>query len=193
MKKKLVLYLLKKLPLFVYYYQRKKMEEVRSQPNVSIHDSFFLGDHSEIKIGGSCKELTIAEGVSVLKFCNFLIYPAGRLQIGANVFFNNYCSVSCLGNIEIGENTMFGEGVKIYDHNHAHHYDNGTLKVEKSEFKTGSVKIGKDCWIGSNVTILNNVEIGDNVIVGAHCLIYKSIPANSIVKHAENLIITEKP
>ena len=33
-----------------------------------------------------------------------------------------------------------------------------------------------------HVTILNNVEIGDNVIVGANCLIYKSIPANSIVK-----------
>ncbi|OCX54562.1 hypothetical protein BEL04_10015 [Mucilaginibacter sp. PPCGB 2223] len=193
MKEKLVLFLLSKLPLFTYYYQRKKMAELRAQPNVSIHEAFYLGEHSEIKINGLCKELSIAENVSALKFCSFLVQEPGRLVIEKNVFFNNYCSVNCLGNIEIGENTMFGEGVKIYDHNHAHSYTaGGQLVVEKAEFKISSVKIGKNCWIGSNATILNNVEIGDNVIIGAHCLIYKSVPANSIVKHAENLIITDR-
>jgi len=193
MKEKLVLFLLSKLPLFTYYYQRKKMAELKANPNVSINEAFFLGEHSEIKINGTCKKLSIAENVSALKFCNFLIYDSGSLTIEKDVFFNNYCSVNCLGAIEIGEKTMFGEGVKIYDHNHAHSYTSaGELKVEKSGFKIGSVKIGKNCWIGSNVTILNNVEIGDNVIIGAHCLIYKSVPSNSIVRHAENLIITNR-
>ena len=41
--------------------------------------------------------------------------------------------------------------------------------------------------------ITNNsiVEIGDNVIIGANCLIHKSIPSNTIVKHMENLIIQQ--
>ena len=73
-------------------------------------------------------------------------------------------------------------GVKIYDHNHSYKNINGVLKVDRDEFSIGKIFIGKNCWIGSNVTILNNVEIGDNTIIGAGCLIYKSIPANSIVK-----------
>ncbi len=43
-----------------------------------------------------------------------------QLIIGDNVFMNNYCSINCLDEIEIGENTLFGEGVKLYDHNHQH-------------------------------------------------------------------------
>ena len=96
-------------------------------------------------------------------------------------FMNNFCSINCLEKIEIGENTLFGEGVKLYDHNHE--YSNEpTFKVEHQKFKTSPIKIGKNCWLGSNVTILKGVTIGENTIIGAGCLIYKDVPANSIIK-----------
>ena len=83
---------------------------------------------------------------------------------------------------------MFGEGVKIYDHNHK--FSTDPVKVEKGAFTTAPVRIGRNCWIGSNVTILKGVTIGDNVIIGTHCLIHQSIPSNSIVKHTEGLDIS---
>ena len=98
---------------------------------------------------------------------------------------NNYCSINCLENIEIGENTLFGEGVKIYDHNHQY----SSEKIEHQKFTTAPVKIGKNCWLGSNVIILKGVTIGDNVILGAGCVIYKDIPANSIVINKQEQII----
>ena len=88
-----------------------------------------------------------------------------------------------MGSITIGKNTLFGEGVKLYDHNHKYHFNElKELKISRDEYKIGDITIGANCWIGSNVTILNNVEIGDNVIIGANNLIYKSIPSNTIVK-----------
>ena len=182
MKKKIILYLYGKFKAFGYYYRSQQLANIRRLPNVFMHDSLYLGDHTNISIPGNVKELTIAENVSTRMFCNFLMHSNSTLIIHKGVFFNNYCSINCLGYIEIGENTMFGEGVKVYDHNHSYSYQKDQLIVEKGEFKIGAIKIGKNCWIGSNVTILNNVEIGDNVIIGANCLIYKSIPANSIVK-----------
>jgi acetyltransferase-like isoleucine patch superfamily enzyme len=110
------------------------------------------------------------------------------LKIGKSVFFNNSCSINCLSEISIGDNTQFGESVKIYDHNHQ--YRNLNLLINQQGYVKGKVIIGSNCWIGSNVVVLKDVEIGDNVVIGAGCVIYKSIPANSLVTNNQNLIIT---
>ena len=158
----------------------------RYPKNTTIHPSVHLGKYTEIEINSSTASLKINEGVYFRKYCHLFLDKEGRLEIGKNVFINNYCSINCLGKIEIGENTLIGEGVKLYDHNHKYGTVNSGLMVERNEFKIGSIEIGKNCWIGSNVTILNNVVIGDNVIIGAGCLIYKSIPANCILKAVGN-------
>lgn len=54
--------------------------------------------------------------------------------------------------------------------------------------KTGNVEIGKNCWIGSNVTILTKVEIGDNVVIAANSIITKNIDSNKTVYNKTNLI-----
>jgi acetyltransferase-like isoleucine patch superfamily enzyme len=156
---------------------------------IKVSEDLVIGSQRNIQIPSPDITLTIKHGVGFRQFCNILIYKYGELIIGENVFFNNYCSINCLGKIEIGANTLFGEGVKIYDHNHLFYSENKTLIVERDKHKIGRVKIGKNCWIGSNVTILNNVEIGDDVIIGANNLIYKSIPSNAIVKSKTDLQI----
>lgn len=168
----------------------RKIIKYDRKHNVSIHASFYREALSDVYITGDPKKLVIKENVACRKFCSFLMFPGASLIIGSNVFFNNGCSINCLGSIDIGDNSIFGEGVKIYDHNHAYHYENGILKFEREKFTIGSVKIGKNCWIGSGVTILNNVEIGDNVIIGANNLIYKSIPSNTIVKATNDYLIS---
>lgn len=110
----------------------------------------------------------------------------GKVNIGENCFFNNYCSINCLENINIGNDCIFGENVKIYDHNHRIKYD--TL-IRKQGFKTDQIIIGNNCWIGSNVTILKGTKIGDNVVIGTCCVINQSIENDSIVKNNMELKI----
>jgi len=132
--------------------------------------------------------IIIGNNFSHRKYCILRIFRNGILEIGDRVFINSFSSINCFDKIKIGDDTMIGEGVKIYDHNHTYQFQN-ELKVEKKKFTTSPVIIGKNCWIASNVTILKGVTIGDNVIIGAGCLIHKSIPSNSIVKLDQNLII----
>lgn len=107
-----------------------------------------------------------------------------------NVFINTSFSISANNLVEIGNNCIIGENVKIYDQNHR--FISKDKPISQQGFKIGEVKIGNNCWIGSNVTILKDVVIGDNVVIGANCLIYKDIPANSVVTLNERLTIVKR-
>ena len=102
-----------------------------------------------------------------------------KVIIGNGCFFNDNCSITCFEKIEIGDNSIFGEGVKIYDHNHRFNLANQTISSQG--YTHEPVKIGKNCWIGSNVVILKGVIIGDNCVIGAGVILRESVPNNSIV------------
>jgi acetyltransferase-like isoleucine patch superfamily enzyme len=136
-------------------------------------------------------QIIVGYDFSHRKYSILRVFRCGVLEIGDRVFINSFSSINCFEKIKIGNDTIIGEGVKIYDHNHAYQFHDG-IKVEKNEFTTAPVIIGKNCWIGSNVTILKGVIIGDNVIIGAGCLIHKSIPSNTIVKLNQHLRFENK-
>lgn len=117
-----------------------------------------------------------------------LVEKPGRLEIGSGCFFNNDCSITCMNKIVIGENTIFGEGVKVYDHNY--HINTNAL-TKNAGHAMGTVIVGKNCWIGSNVVLLKGASIGDNCVIGAGCIIDGTIKDNTIVKGKHELIISD--
>lgn len=146
------------------------------------------GEYQHIEIA-STANVEIGQDVTIRSFVSVEVGHGATLKLGNRVFFNDHCTIRCGKYIEIGKDTMFGDGVRIFDHNHQ--YSN--YHVEKISFNTGPVIIGKNCWIGSNVVILKGVTIGDNVIIGAGAVINKDIPSNSIVVSKEELVIKERP
>ena len=135
------------------------------------------------------KKINIGKKFIVRKRVMFRI-STGKIHIGNRVFFNNDCSINSLGYISIGDNCLFGENVKMYDHSHI--FKSTTQNIIDQGMQIGSITIGNNCWIGSNVTILSNVKIGDNVVIGCNCVINRSIPDNVVVKNDYNLIIEER-
>lgn len=113
------------------------------------------------------------------------IESTGHITFGNNCFINNYFSATSIEGIDIGDDCIFGEGVKIYDHNHKYAEKNEGIPIHSQGFSSKAVVIGNNCWIASNVTILAGVHIGDNCVIGANCLVYKDVPAGAIIKHDE--------
>lgn len=111
-----------------------------------------------------------------------------KVIIGNNVFFNNDCSINCREKIVIGDDTIIGENVKLYDHNHRFSKKN-RLK-SKQGFKTSPIIIGNNCWIGSNVVILKGVKIGDNTVIGAGVVLKHSVGSNMVVEEKQNLTMS---
>ena len=132
-------------------------------------------------------DLIVGSNVICRNFENFHV-SSGKLILHDGVFVNNSCSFNCMERIEIGSGTMMGEGVRFYDHDHIYTAE----KIEKWQWTTAPIRVGRDCWIGSNVTILKGVTIGDNTIIGAGCLIRNDVPANSVVYNDGNLVVKER-
>ena len=131
--------------------------------------------------------LIVGSNVICRNFENFHV-SSGKLILNDGVFINNSCSFNCMERIEIGNGTMMGEGVRFYDHDHVYTAE----KIEKWQWTTAPIRVGRDCWIGSNVTILKGVTIEDNTIIGAGCLVRKDIPANSVVYNDGNLCVKRR-
>ena len=136
------------------------------------------------------KRIKIGKNVRFKRRCKFYVNKGASLCLGKNVFFNRDCSVIANGKIDIEDDCLFGENVKIYDHNHIFNL-NGT-NINRLGLNIGEVHIGKNCWIGSNVVILKGTNIGDNCVIGAGITITGNIEPNTIVKQNYSALLKEK-
>lgn len=136
----------------------------------SIHGPFLcfgLGLNLNIRNGGKFFYGKVIVRRNLHIFCD-----GGTVSLGDGAFLNNNCSLNSMAGISIGDDTLFGENVKIYDHDHVINPD-GT--ISKTQFHIAPVSIGRNCWIGSNATILKGVTICDGVVIGAGAVVAKSI------------------
>lgn len=114
-----------------------------------------------------------------------LISSGGKIYLGEYVFINFNTVITSLKKIEIGDGTAIGPNVVIVDHNHAF----GRRKSER--FTVDDIVIGKNCWIGANVTILKGTKLGDNCIVGANTVLKGEYESNTIITQDRKTIVKE--
>lgn len=130
------------------------------------------------------KKIKIGKNVTWRNQFSVLIDKGAKVEIGDNCFFNNNCSLASHNEIKIGDGTLIGENVKIYDHNHR--FNRINVSIKDQGYTVAPITIGKHCWIGSNVVILKGVTIGNNCVIGAGCVISENIKDNTIVKQNSN-------
>ncbi len=87
--------------------------------------------------------------------------------------------IGCSGKITIGKNVMFGPKCSLFAENHV--FSDTECSIKSQGVQQKGITVEDDCWIGSNVTILDGVTIGKGSVIGAGTLVTKDIPAGSIV------------
>lgn len=108
----------------------------------------------------------------------------GKIILENNVFVNDDCKLNCKSEIRIGEGTMLGQNVLIYDHDH--NYKAGAIE-KISTFVTKEIEIGKNVWIGSGVIILKGVHIGDNAVIAAGTVVTHDVEANTLIYNKQSI------
>ena len=104
--------------------------------------------------------------------------PQSEIIFGNNVWINNNaCFLSEGEGIKIGDGTLIGTNFCAFDS------DFHELAIDKRMSgipRTAAIVIGKNVFIGSNVTVLKGVSIGENAVIANSSVVTKNIPANVI-------------
>lgn len=104
------------------------------------------------------------------------------VKIGHDVFMNSGCIITAREKVVIGDNTIFGPNVVVYDNDHL--IRDG--KVIDNDFVTEPVIIGSNVWIGAGAIILKGSHIGDNCVIAAGSVVKGKIESNNLVIQKRN-------
>ncbi|RAH70440.1 sugar O-acetyltransferase [Aspergillus aculeatinus CBS 121060] len=101
----------------------------------------------------------------------FRIDYGHNLKVGEGAFINFDAVIIDTSSITIGARTLIGPRVSLYSGTHP------LDPVERNGFKGPQIgkeiRIGEDCWLAGNVTVLPGVTIGKGAVIGAGSVVNK--------------------
>lgn len=164
--------------VFVHYSSTIKCRSrIYSMQNLSIDRGCYIDALSS-------EGIYFGYNVSIGKYttieCTGTLKSLGKgLKVGSRVGLGTHGFFGCAGGIEIGDDTIFGNYVSLHSENH--NFQDRNIPIRLQGVKRKGIIIGKDCWIGAKVTILDGTVIGDGCIVAAGAVVRGYIPPYSII------------
>ena len=164
--------------VFVHYSSTIKCRSrIYSMQNLSIDRGCYIDALSS-------EGISFGYNVSIGKYttieCTGTLKSLGKgLKVGSRVGLGTHGFFGCAGGIEIGDDTIFGNYVSLHSENH--NFQDRNIPIRLQGVKRKGIIIGKDCWIGAKVTILDGTVIGDCSIVAAGAVVRGYIPPYSII------------
>lgn len=123
--------------------------------------------------------VTISRGVMIRPSSYYGGDYGVGLTMGEHSSIGPYGYIGCSGRIVIGKNVMFGPKCSLFAENH--NFSDAETTIKSQGVNQKGITVEDDCWIGSNVIILDGVTIGRGSVIGAGTLVSKDIPAGSVI------------
>jgi maltose O-acetyltransferase len=128
---------------------------------------------------------------------NVTFYNASSIRIGKNVYVAMGCVFLAMGDIEIGDEVMFGPYVVVTAGKHT----KADASYRFAPEERAPIKIGSGTWVGAHTTIAGGALIGSGCVIGCNAAVTRGIiPDNAlavgvpaVVKRIEKDFLSELP
>lgn len=160
-----------------------KEVKIRCKKKIECGSGITIGDYSYIDAlsnGGIELGSNVSFGRNTIIECTGVIRKLGEkliIEDGVGIAANAFIAVR--GTVKIGKDTIIGPNFKLHSENH--NFSDIDTPIRLQGATRIGVEIGEDCWIGSNVTILDGVKLGKGCIVAAGAVVNKSFEDYSII------------
>jgi acetyltransferase-like isoleucine patch superfamily enzyme len=114
----------------------------------------------------------------------------GTLTLGDKSNLARDISINCYLDVEIGDCALFADSVYISDFDHR--FDDLTQNIKDQGIVKSRVRIERDVWLGTKVTIRRGVVIGEGTVVGANAVVTKDLPAFSVAVGVPARVIKDR-
>jgi len=156
---------------------------IKHSGKIKIHHTAQLIGLGHFRIGRNFKTGRHFRMEAITKYCGQNFDP--KIIIGDNVGAVDFVQIAATHHVEIGDNVMLASRVYISDHNHGIYKGDrqsapDTPPGERVLDFSKKVIIGDNVWIGQQVTVLPGVSIGKGCVIGAHSVVTKDLPADSL-------------
>lgn len=102
-----------------------------------------------------------------------------KIVIGDHTNIEQNCHIVCANKVLIGNYVTIAGYTYISDEDHEYRYINKGVLQQPLIVK--ETIIGDECFIGMGARIMPGVKLGRHCIVGANCVVNKSIPDYCVV------------
>lgn len=125
------------------------------------------------------RNLSIGRGSVVSAFAK--IKANGPLTIGRNVSIGSGCFISAdAGGVEIGDYCMIGANSCVIGNNYS--YRSLDVPICNQEKTSKGISIGRDVWLGANVSVVDGAIVEEGSIVAPNSLISRRVERNQVVQ-----------
>ncbi len=135
-------------------------------------DNVSIGDYSQIIVATTLQN--IGKGI----------------HIGHHVGIGEFAYLGGAGGLSIGDDCIVGQYFSCHPENH--YFSDPIKLIRRQGVDRKGITIGKNCWIGSKVTVLDGVQIGDGCVIAAGAVVNKSFVDNSIIGGVPAKIIGQR-
>lgn len=106
-----------------------------------------------------------------------------NITLGERIFINSGCRFQDQGGVTIGDDCLIGHNAVFATLNH------DLDPSRRADLLPAPIVLGRNVWIGANVTILPGVTIGDNAAVAAASVVTKDVPTGAVVMGAPARVV----
>jgi len=110
----------------------------------------------------------------LIEFGSVFIYP--DIEIGDNVLIGRF---NIIHHCDFGDYVLVGERCTFLSGSKQHSYDDTTKPMALQGGKKKRIRVGRDCWIGSQSVVMESVSMGS--IVAAGSIVTNPVEEMSIV------------
>ena len=151
---------------------------LRHPKKIKIGDGVIVDDGALLDAKGEDNEgITIGNNCYIGRY-SVLSCKNGDITLGDYANLSTFCNISSNAKISIGEKTLLGPHTAIFAT--AHNIDDTSTDILDQGFTAQGVEVGRNCWLGSGVSVVDGITIGDGVVIGAGSVVTKNLPDNAI-------------
>jgi acetyltransferase-like isoleucine patch superfamily enzyme len=114
----------------------------------------------------------------------------GTLTLGDKSILARDISINCYLDVEIGDSALIADHVYISDFDHR--FDDLAMPIKDQGITKSRVRIDRDVWLATKVTVCRGVVIGEGTVVGANAVVTKDLPPFSVAVGTPARVIKDR-